>query len=254
MEYTVKQLAELSGVTPRTLRWYDQTELLKPGRTTGAGYRLYGTAEVDRLQQILFYRELGLELSEIRSILDDPGFNRQAALQSHLSALNKRREQLDALILTVTKTIESEKGERIMTDQEKFENFQQEKIAENEKAYGSEIRQKYGDEAVDASNKRFAGLTQEQYANMEALGADILRRLEGAVQAGEDPAGAMGREIAALHREWLSYTWPGYSPEAHRGLAESYVADPRFTAYYDKNTSGCAAFLRDAVAGYTKGI
>lgn len=141
-----------------------------------------------------------------------------------------------------------------MTDQEKFESFQQEKIAENEKAYGSEIRQKYGDEAVDASNKRFAGLTQEQYANMEALGADILRQLEGAVQAGEDPAGATGRKIAALHREWLSYMWPGYSPEAHRGLAESYVADPRFTAYYDKNTSGCAAFLREAVAGYTKGI
>ena len=79
MEYTVKALAELSGVTPRTLRWYDRLGLLKPGRLTQAGYRLYGPAEVDRLQQILFYRELGLELSAIRRLLDDPAFDREIA-------------------------------------------------------------------------------------------------------------------------------------------------------------------------------
>ena len=83
MEYTVKALADLAGVTPRTLRWYDRIGLLKPLRTTEAGYRLYGPAQLDRLQDILFYRELGLDLASIRTILDDPGFDRQAALQSH---------------------------------------------------------------------------------------------------------------------------------------------------------------------------
>ena len=83
MEYTVKALADLAGVTPRTLRWYDRIGLLKPLRTTEAGYRLYGPAQLDRLQDILFYRELGLDLASIRTILDDPAFDRQAALQSH---------------------------------------------------------------------------------------------------------------------------------------------------------------------------
>ena len=122
MKYTVKQLAALSGVTPRTLRWYDLEGLLKPLRRTDAGYRLYGPQEVDRLQQILFYRELGLELSAIRRLLDDPAFDREAALQSHLAALEARRTRLDALILTVKKTL---KGASMMSDLEKFECFKQ---------------------------------------------------------------------------------------------------------------------------------
>ena len=101
MEYTVKALAELAGVTPRTLRWYDQVGLLKPLRTTEAGYRLYGPQQLDRLQDILFYRELGLDLAAIQAILDDPAFDRQAALQSHLAELKARRTRLDDLILTV---------------------------------------------------------------------------------------------------------------------------------------------------------
>ena len=117
MEYTVKALADLSGVTARTLRWYDQKGLLKPLRVSDAGYRIYGPEQVDRLQLILFYRALGLELSAIRSILDDPGFDRLAALQSHLAELVGRREQLEKLILTVRKTIEEAKGGTAMSDQ-----------------------------------------------------------------------------------------------------------------------------------------
>ena len=95
MEYTVKALADLAGVTPRTIRWYDRTGLLKPCRTTASGYRIYGPAEVDRLQTILFYRELDLPLSNIQTLLDDPSFDRLAALQSHLAELETRREHLD---------------------------------------------------------------------------------------------------------------------------------------------------------------
>ena len=124
MEYTVKALAELSGVTPRTLRWYDRLGLLKPGRLTQAGYRLYGPAEVDRLQQILFYRELEVPLAEIGAILDDPNFDRQAALEEHLRALSDRRSRLDDLILTVQQTLQEAKGEIMMQDKEKFRAFQ----------------------------------------------------------------------------------------------------------------------------------
>ena len=134
-----------------------------------------------------------------------------------------------------------------MSDKEKFEGLKQEAIAENERKYGTEIRERYGESTVEESNKKFANLTPEQYDAMTALGERILSELESAVKGGAAPAGEAGRGIAALHREWLGYTWPAYDLKAHKGLAQMYVDDERFTAYYDKNVAGCAAFLRDAV-------
>nr|WP_325194049.1 MerR family transcriptional regulator [uncultured Oscillibacter sp.] len=251
MEYTVKALADLAGVTPRTLRWYDQTGLLKPLRTTEAGYRLYGPKQLDRLQDILFYRELGLDLASIRTILDDPAFDRQAALQSHLTELKDRRARLDELILTVQRTIDNIKGGTKMTDQEKFEAFKRNAVAAMEAAHGAESRQKYGDAEVDRANACVLALTQEEYTAWKALGDEILQALTAAVQAGAAPAGPEGQRIAQLHRRWLSYSWEAYTSQAHAGLAELYVSDPRFTAYYDREVPGCAAFLRDAVRVYT---
>ena len=251
MEYTVKALADLAGVTPRTLRWYDQTGLLKPLRTTEAGYRLYGPKQLDRLQDILFYRELGLDLASIRTILDDPAFDRQAALQSHLTELKARRARLDELILTVQRTIDNIKGGTKMTDQEKFDAFKRRVIAANEAAFGQEIRQKYGDEEADRANACVLALTQEEYEAWKALGGEIHAALAAAVGAGADPAGPEGQRIAQLHRRWLSYSWEAYTPQAHASLAELYVSDPRFTAYYDREVPGCTAFLRDAVRAYT---
>lgn len=251
MEYTVKALAELAGVTPRTLRWYDRIGLLKPLRTTEAGYRLYGPKQLDRLQDILFYRELGLDLTSIRAILDDPAFDRQTALQSHLTELKARRARLDDLILTVQRTIDDIKGGTKMTDQEKFEAFKRNAVAAMEAAHGAESRKKYGDAEVDRANACVLALTQEEYTAWKALGDEILQALAAAVQAGADPAGPEGQRVAVLHRRWLSYSWEAYTPQAHAGLAELYVSDPRFTAYYDREVSGCAAFLRDAVRAYT---
>lgn len=251
MEYTVKSLADLAGITPRTLRWYDRQGLLKPLRTTEAGYRIYGPGEVDRLQDILFYRELGLDLSAIRRILDDPAFDRQAALQSHLAELEARRARLDGLILTVQRTIEETRGGIPMSDKEKFEAFKRRAVEENEARYGGEIREKYGDETVDRANANVLALTEEAYSQWTALGAEINSALARAVRAGEDPAEAEGRRIAALHRRWLSFSWETYTPRAHAGLGQLYTADPRFTDYYDKEVPGCAAFLRDAILAYT---
>ena len=95
MEYSIQQLARLSGVTTRTLRWYDKIGLLKPSRVAESGYRYYGSEQVDRLQDILYYRALGVELARIRECLDDPSFDRLAALQSHLTALEARRTELE---------------------------------------------------------------------------------------------------------------------------------------------------------------
>lgn len=248
MEYTIQQLARLSGVTRRTLRYYDQIGLLRPARTTPAGYRIYGPAQVDRLQDILFYRALGLELADIGPALDDPAFQRREALQSHLAALEERRRELDALILTVRKTLDAEQGGIPMSDKEKFECFKQKAVQENEAAYGPEVRARYGGEAMDEANARFMGRSREEYDAWTALGREIQEKLESAVRAGADPAGEAGRALALLHRKWCAFGWKGAAePRNHAALAVMYTEDSRFTAYYDKDLPGCAAFLRAAV-------
>lgn len=253
MEYTVKALARLTGVTERTLRWYDAIGLLPPQGTTAAGYRIYGPEQVDRLQQILFYRALGLGLEEIKAILDDPRFDRQEALQSHLTALRERREQLDGLIRAVERTLLETKGEITMTDKEKFSALKQQIVAENESKYGAESRKTYGDEAVDAGNRAILAMDGGKMAAWQALDEELRQALEQAVRTGETPAGEEGQRIAALHAKWLTHTLRPYDAARHAGIARLYVMDERFTAYYDRAVPGCAQFLCDAVAVYTAG-
>ena len=253
MEYSIQELSRLSGVTTRALRWYDQIGLLKPSRVAESGYRYYGPAEVDRLQDILFYRALGVELARIRECLDDPSFNRTAALRSHLAALEAERTRLDALIRSVRDTIRCEERKEIMSDEQKFEALKQQILTRHEQVYGKEAREKYGDDMVDAAQGAIRDLTVEQYRAWTQLGQQIQARLEAAVRAGLSPEGEAGREVAALHRRWLTVTGNRYDPAKHRGIAELYVGDPRFTAYYDKTVPGCARFLRDAVAHWVKG-
>ena len=136
MEYAINKLAKLAGVSSRTLRYYEEIGLLSPLRVSSNGYRVYGSNEVDRLQQILFYRELGVPLQEIRSSLAAKDFDGLSALRRHMSALLARREQLDALIANVDKTIKAMKGEGSMRDGEKFEGFVQKMVDENEQRYG----------------------------------------------------------------------------------------------------------------------
>lgn len=251
-EYTILQLSKLACVSTRTLRYYDEIGLLHPRRVSQANYRIYGQEQVDLLQQILFYRELGMELKDICHLIHSPNFDRLSALRTHLEKLQERQEYLSNMVHTVQQTIAALEGEYNMTDAEKFECFKKEQVRQNEEKYGKEIREKYGDSAIDQSNAKRLSLTQEQYRSMELLGQQILDLLKEAVENGLDPAGDEGQKIAQLHKEWLSYSWGQYSKEAHAGLAQMYVADPRFTAYYDKACSGCAQFLCDAITAYTR--
>ncbi|GAB6087245.1 MerR family transcriptional regulator [Alkaliphilus crotonatoxidans] len=250
MEYTIQKLATMAGVSTRTLRYYDQLGILKPARINSSGYRIYGQAEVNRLQQILFYRELDVSLEQIKAIITSDDFDSVAALREHRKKLLAKRNQLDMLIKNVDKTIAQEERRIPMTDQEKFEGFKKSMVEENEEKYGKEIREKYGKDVVEASNKKFLQMSQEQYAKFEALGEKILDTLEAAFATG-DPAGALAQEAADLHRQWLTFTWNQYSKEAHANLGQMYVDDERFTAYYDKRQPGLAKFLRDAILIYT---
>jgi len=138
-----------------------------------------------------------------------------------------------------------------MSDQEKFNGFKDKMIASNEEKYGREIREKYGDERVNRSNQKLRGMSEADYTALENLAAEIKSTLAAALAEG-DPGSPLAQKACHLHRQWLTAYWDSYSKEAHMNLAQMYVDDPRFTAYYDAETPGCAVFLRDAMRIYTR--
>ena len=218
MEYSIRELSQLSGVTTRTLRWYDEIGLLKPAYVAESGYRYYREAEVERLQDILYYRELEC-----------------------------RKLRLDQLIQSVKDTIYAEEKQEMMNDEQKFEAFKKRAVEKHEECYGQEAREKYGDREVDEVQETMKNLTREQYQEWTCLGEEILQRLEAAVTKKVSPQSDEGRDITALHRRWLTLTGNRYDKEKHKGIANLYIMDERFTAYYDRKVAGCAQFLRDAV-------
>jgi DNA-binding transcriptional MerR regulator len=250
MEYTVQKLGSLAGVSTRTLRYYDEIGILKPARINSSGYRIYGQAEVDLLQQILFYRELGVDLDSIKKIVTAPSFDGVVALREHREKLLEKKEQLELLITNVDKTIAMTEGKRNMSDKEKFEGFKKKMVDDNEKKYGKEIREKYGKENVEKSNAKVMNMTERQHEEVTVLAEKLHNTLAEAFKTG-DPASDIAQKAADLHKQWLTYYWSEYSKEAHAGLAQMYVDDERFTAYYDKEQPGTAEFLRNAIHIYT---
>ena len=249
--YTVGSLAKLAGVTVRALHHYEDEGLLHPERTA-SGYRRYGAADVERLQQILLQRSSGHSMGDNSLALDNGDFNFHRVLVNHLATLRARQKELETLVGTVEKTIASLEGRCTMTDEERFEGMKARAIAENEERYGAEVRQAYGDAAMDAANERMAGMSQEEWGDAKALEAAILEQLTAAKATG-DPTGEAARKLCAMHARWLQMHWGegAYSPAAHAALAEGYVADQRFTAYYDEAAGeGATAFLRDALIAW----
>jgi DNA-binding transcriptional MerR regulator len=250
IEYTIKKLANLAGVSTRTLRFYDEIGLLKPKRINSSGYRIYGQQEIDLLQQILLYREMDVPLENIQLMMYSPTFDKVKALQEHYEKLIVKRQQLELLIQNVKKTIAAQEGRLTMTDKEKFEGFKHKLIADNEATYGEEVRAKYGDDVVDQSNQKLKNMTEAEYKKLTQLEAQVIQSLVEAFASG-DAASDKAQEAVKLHKKWLTYYWHEYSKEAHLGLADMYVEDERFKQYYDKHQAGLAEFLRDAIKVFT---
>jgi len=251
MEYSANKLAKMSGVSTRTLRFYDEIGLLRPMKVAPSGYRIYGQSEVDTLQQILLFKELGFPLESIKKLLSASGFDREKTFIAHLTELKTKRKRLDTLINNVTKSISAMKGEISMTDKEKFEGFKQALINENEHKFGAELREKHGEQAIDESNANLKSLTKEQYDESEYLRLTLEETLKEAFNTG-NPAGEIAQKACDIHKQWLSIFYPNYSKEYHTGLGEMYVTDERFKANYDKLAPGCTEFLRDAINIYCR--
>ncbi|WP_195970847.1 TipAS antibiotic-recognition domain-containing protein [Clostridium thermobutyricum] len=252
MEYTIKKLGEIAGVSTRTLRYYDQIGLLKPCRINSSGYRIYGEKEVNLLQRIMFYKSMDMKLEKIQEIIQNPNFDIEKSLIEQYELLISKREELNKLIENIEKTIAYNKGEIDMTDKEKFEGFKKEKVNINEQKYGKEIREKYGDKVVDESNKKFLNLTEEEFKLMNETENEMFKDLLK-VYENRDLGSKEAKNVYGNHKKWLSFSWPTYKKEAHRGLAEMYVMDERFSKYYnDKAGKEVVSLLRDIILKYTK--
>ena len=172
--YTVHQVATLAGVSVRTLHHYDQIKLLRPSSRTAAGYRLYGEADLLRLQQILFFRELDFPLGEIQRILDDPGFDQIKALESHRRMLPERAERLALLLSTVDKTIQKLTEDTMtLTDAELYEGFSQEQI----ERYKREVKEQYDPKLVAESDRRVRKMSKAQWQVVGEDGKAAARRM-----------------------------------------------------------------------------
>lgn len=131
-----------------------------------------------------------------------------------------------------------------------FKGFKQKLLDDNRSQYGEEIK-KYGDDVIDASNAKMTELTAGQYAEIQELTCRLNNSLKKAFVQG-NPASVLAQKVCALHKEWLGYFWDIYSKEAHLGLVQTYLDDPRFRNYYDTIAKGCAKFLYDALKIYYK--
>ncbi len=243
--FTVKQLSSLAGVTPRTLHHYDQIGLLKPSRVGENGYRYYGEESLLRLQQILFYRELGLPLEEIRKIMGRRDFDALTALENHKLELEKGIERLLRLIETVDNTLLYMKGQRNMSTKQLFAAFsdeEQEKMA-------AEAEQMYDPETVRESNRKWKAYGKEKQQAILAEGNQVYVDMMAAM-----PKGAKSAEAQAIVERWraqMDYFWTP-NLEQLLGLADGYVDDPRFRANFDAMHPQLAEFMREAVKTYVE--
>ena len=241
--YTVKQLSKLAGVTPRTLHHYDEIGLLKPSRVGENGYRYYGEESVLRLQQILFYRELGMPLEDIKKIMGRRDFDVVGALYSHKEALQKQVTRLNRLITTVDNTIHHLKGTTIMSEKSLFEGFSEE---EQEK-YAAKAEQMYDPETVRESNRKWKAYSPAKKESILAEAKAIYTDMIAAM-----PKGAGSPEVQSIVERWrkhMDYFWTPNLDQL-QALANGYNDDPRFKANFDKMHPQLAEFFRDAVKVY----
>ena len=251
MKYTIKKLAQLAGVSTRTLRYYDEIGLLNSSEINENNYRIYNEKNVNKLQQILFYRSLDFPLSEIKQLLDDPDFSHLKALKEQQSLLLEKRNQVDALLTNITNTIADYQGEITMTDSEKFAAFKKEQLEKNETEFGNEIRQNYGTDMVEQSNKKYGQLSKEDFDQMEKMESQLIADLV-TLKQNPDLDSALAKKIYQEHKSWLQFTWPKYTKEMHKGLVEMYVSDDRFAKYYnDKAKTDVTTLLRDVILHIT---
>lgn len=239
---TVHEVAGQTGISVRTLHYYDEIALLPPSKVTKAGYRLYDDTAIKRLQQIMFYRELGFALKDIKAILDSRSFDESEALEKHRELLLLKRERIDALISLVDRTL---KGEDIMS----FREFDEKQIEQVRKKYAQEARERWGEtEAFVQSRQKTAKYGKEQWKMIDDTAQQIYGKF--VAHMGEGPKSAGAQSAVREWQEHITQYFYTCTDEILAGLGAMYVADERFKNNLDAYASGLAQFMSEAIQIY----
>jgi MerR family transcriptional regulator, thiopeptide resistance regulator len=243
-EHTVGEVARMSGVTVRTLHHYDEIGLLSPSERTEAGYRLYSAADLERLRRILFYRELDFGLDQIAEMLAEPATATDDHLRHQHALLRERRTRTDALLRAIERELEARQMGFSLTPEEQLEVFGTDRLGE----YHQEAEQRWGrTDAWQESRRRSAAYTKEDWVQIKRQADDNIAALAAVMRAGEPASGERAMDLAEAHRRHISRWFYECGYEAHRGLAELYVSDPRYTRTYDEVEPGLALYVHDAI-------
>ncbi|MGC9408765.1 MerR family transcriptional regulator [Streptomyces sp. DZ1-3] len=244
MSYSVGQVAGFAAVTVRTLHHYDEIGLLVPGERSRAGHRRYSDADLDRLQQILFYRELGFPLDEVAALLDDPAVDPRAHLRRQHELLTARIERLEKMAAAVEQAMEARSMGINLTPEEKFEVFGD----FDPDQYQEEVQQRWGGtDAYRQSRQKTASYTKEDWQRIQDEADELTRRFVALMDAGEPAESEAAMDAAEDHRRGISRNHYDCGHEMHTCLGEMYVSDERFTRNIDAVRPGLAAYLRDAI-------
>ncbi len=242
--HIVGELARLAGVSVRTLHHYDEVGLLRPSGRSAAGYRVYGDDDLARLQHILGYRELGFALDAIAGILDDPELDPVDHLRRQHALVMDRIGRLQQQLAAIEKTLEARQMGIQLNPEEMFEVFGEFDPAEHE----AETQERWGDtDAYRESRRRTSSYSKTDWLRIKAESEEVVARLLRAMQEGLAPTSTEAMDAAEAHRASISRWFYECDYAIHRGLADMYVADPRFTAHYDDQAPGLAAYVHDAV-------
>lgn len=244
MAKTVSEVAALTGVTVRTLHHYDEIGLLRPRDRTDAGYRQYDDRDLLRLHDILTWRSFGFPLDEVRALIDDPHYDPVEAMREHRDGLARQVGALEEQIAALDAAIARAGGHEPLTPDDLkalFDGF-------DPSAWEAEVDQRWGDtEAYRESKRRTSRYGRVEWEAIKAEGAAVTERLAALMTAGVAPGSLEARQAAEAHRAHIARWFYDCTPEIHLGLAEMYVADPRFTASYDRFAPGLAVWVREAI-------
>ncbi|ABG59570.1 MerR family transcriptional regulator [Cytophaga hutchinsonii] len=243
IHYSVKKLAQISGVSIRTLHHYDKIGLLKPSVRTEARYRMYGEPELIRLQQILFYKELDFSLQKIAAIMDDPDFNTIDALESHRILMQSRADRISQLLTTIDKTILKLKGKIMLTDKELYAGLSTEKT----ESYRTHISDAYGADTLQRSENSLKQLGKSAFVQLKKDFADLYTKL--AAQRKENPESVQVQELIAEHYKIIRMFWGTAGTEdaqynTYKGLGELYVSNPLYAQVDGKPDEAFARFMK----------
>ncbi|RWZ52389.1 MerR family transcriptional regulator [Halobacillus fulvus] len=249
MMYKVKEVANLSGVSIRTLHHYDHIGLLSPAEVSESGYRLYGEKEVERLQQILFFKEMEVPLGSIKRILDDPNFDPEEALRQHRTYLVKEKERLERILSSLETTLDSMNGGRVMSDQERLGAFDNRELEEHRQKYEEEVKERWGEtDAYKESLKKTSRYSEEDWEAIHKEASAVDSKLADLMDKGPDDPEV--QRLIDQKRQHITDYYYTCTPEIFRGLADLYVDDPCFTKNIEKVKRGYASFLREAMHIY----